>query len=495
MNLPANILALFASDGITAEVLETNRVTYEPSEHPATGAEIGTFEVDAVRFNYFRDGAHVGTHFRYQLDHWWWSPAFEPIFYGLDNMGSTTVITDTEMNKLAFNSAGWPAISVPSVPDPTNKNYDKQFDYLERCEAYLKKGNQFVLAFPRTAAGERIQEELARRLGRERCLRLEWPAHYDSATAVAMVAEGPTLPELVAAAKPWPIEGIFEVEDIEDQILSLYKHGMKPGVATGWPIMDEFYKVRPGEFTLITGIPGHGKSEWLDGLLVNLARYYGWRFAVCSPENQPIEQHFAKLAEKYIGRPFADVREKGALIGKMSMDELRESMTWARSHFTFVLPPDEQLNVEGILEKAKALVLRNGIKGLVIDPWNELDHLIGDAREDLYLSRSLGVLRRFGRRTGVHIFIIAHPKTLQKGKDGKYEPPRPYDISGGATWFNKADNCITVFRDVGAGNPLVEIYVQKIKFKINGRIGKVCLNYEKPTGRYNDPTDGQKVVF
>ena len=52
----------------------------------------------------------------------------------------------------------------------------------------------------------------------------------------------------------------------------------------------------------MTGYTHSGKSEFLDALLVNMARLHGWRFAICSFENPPA-QHIAKLAEKYLGAP------------------------------------------------------------------------------------------------------------------------------------------------------------------------------------------------
>jgi twinkle protein len=56
-----------------------------------------------------------------------------------------------------------------------------------------------------------------------------------------------------------------------------------------------------GQFTVVTGWPGSGKSEWLDALLVNLTKS-GWKFAIFSPENQPTELHIAKLLEKIAGK-------------------------------------------------------------------------------------------------------------------------------------------------------------------------------------------------
>lgn len=59
-------------------------------------------------------------------------------------------------------------------------------------------------------------------------------------------------------------------------------------------------QVVPGELTIVTGLSNSGKSEWLDALTVNLARQHGWRIAVCSLENTPVE-HGRKLMEKYCG--------------------------------------------------------------------------------------------------------------------------------------------------------------------------------------------------
>ena len=68
--------------------------------------------------------------------------------------------------------------------------------------------------------------------------------------------------------------------------------------------MDKHYTVAPGQWTLVTGIPGHGKSEWLDALIVNLAEAGDWHFAIYSPENFPQAQHAAKLIEKHLRKPF-----------------------------------------------------------------------------------------------------------------------------------------------------------------------------------------------
>ena len=58
------------------------------------------------------------------------------------------------------------------------------------------------------------------------------------------------------------------------------------------------------------------------------------------------------------------------------------------------------------------------------------------------------------------------------------------DISGSAHFWNKADNCIIVWRDLADSSQDVQIHVQKVRWKHIGRIGVAALKYDRATGRY-----------
>src|SRR5688572_16438886 len=90
-----------------------------------------------------------------------------------------------------------------------------------------------------------------------------------------------------------------------DALKTLWQRGLPPGDKTGWPSVDKHYTVAPGQFTVLPGWPGAGKSEWLDALLLNLARQ-GWKICYFSPENSPTEIHIVKLLEKLSGKPFGE---------------------------------------------------------------------------------------------------------------------------------------------------------------------------------------------
>jgi twinkle protein len=284
---------------------------------------------------------------------------------------------------------------------------------------------------------------------------------------------------------------IIRPDELLPEVTALYRAGLPRGFSTGWPSVDEYYTVARGQWTLLTGIPGHGKSEWLDALLMNLAEQrrddmHSWRFAIFSPENQPHELHVAKLLEKRLRKPFGAGPSE-----RMSEREMLDAAAKLRHSFAFI--KTERPTLAAILQDAQewAYTLKGPIRdmplGLVIDPWNEVEHW-RDVKytETEYLSTCLSQIRQFSREINGHVWVVAHPKLLLKD-GGNYPVPTPYDVSGGAHWRNKADCCICVWRDVESELPMTQIHVQKVRFKHIGKPGMVELRYEKVTGRYSDP--------
>ena len=403
-----------------------------------------------------------------------------------DVTGDTAIVVEGEIDKLSLDEAGFKnCLSVPDgAPSPTSKNYTSKFVYLKNCEELLAKLKTIIIAVDNDEPGKVLQEELARRLGKYRCKRIHWPQGCKDANDVLVKYGKLELASRVEQAEYYPIEGIFEVSDFEDQIDALYdQKGPGRGESTGWTSLDRHYTVRPGEMTIVTGVPGHGKSENLDAIAVNLGLTNDWRFAIFSPENQPLERHFAKIAEKIIGKPFFE-----GVTPRMNRNELGRAKRIVRRYFSFIKPREDQLTVDGILELAKLVILRKGVTGLIIDPWNEIDHIRpASMTETEYISSALTKIRRFARDYSLHIWLVAHPTKLKKDDSGNYPVPTPYDISGSAAWRNKADNCISVYRHLDSN--AVEIHVQKIRFKEVGQLGMVTLYYDHVTGRYRENPD------
>lgn len=271
---------------------------------------------------------------------------------------------------------------------------------------------------------------------------------------------------------------IMRVADFAEDLSALQARGLEPGLSTGWRSVDEFYTVRPREWTLVTGIPGHGKSTWLDAMMINLYQQNGWGWAVFSAENWPLERHAATLMGQYLRKPLSEFSDK----------EFIQVSTEIHQGFQFLCPNEEDYTVEHILELASSCCQDPKVKGIVIDPWNELDHSRPTAMtETEYISRCLTRIRRFARAHEVHVFLVAHPTKLKKNPTTDQFPvPGPYDVSGSAHFRNKADNCICIWRDVEDLKNETIVYVQKIRFREVGKVGQCKLTYDWRSGRFMD---------
>ena len=281
--------------------------------------------------------------------------------------------------------------------------------------------------------------------------------------------------------------------EASEALRDLHTAGLESGDDTGWPGLDEHYTVVPGQWTLVTGIPSHGKSEFLDALCVNLARQ-DWCFMVFSPENWPIQVHIAKLLEKWTRQPFF------AGPDRLSEPDAQSKLARLQDHFEFIVQDSDAVatTIPWIITEAFERIdeLRDRDRsigrarkyGLIIDPWNEVEHQRPEkSTETEYISYALSYIRQHCRQWSIHAWVVAHPKMLQRDKDGKRPVPTPYDISGSANWYNKSDNIITVWRDVEDASGRVEIHVQKVRFRHVGRPGMVELTYDRATGTYSQP--------
>jgi twinkle protein len=445
-----------------------------------------------IAFPYVRGGEVLNHKYRTKEKHFRQDKGAEKTLFNIDSVAEaeTAIFVEGELDVLACAEAGYTA--VVSLPDGAPQQAkaeidpdDQRFAALASCAAELKHVSKFIIATDGDDPGKALAEELSRRLGRERCWRVSWPAINDAprkdANEVLVYDGAGVLRECIENAEPYPIRSLFDLGAFEGETVALYRDGPKRAFSTGWDALDEHMRIREGELSIVTGIPGSGKSEFIDALTVNLARMHGWHFGVCSFENPP-DEHIAKLAEKYLGQPFWE-----GPTPRMSEGDLQEAVVWLKRHFFLIRADDESPTIDWVLEAARAAVLRYGIRGLIIDPYNELEHhRPSSMSETEYVSQLLSKVKRFAQGHGVHVWFVAHPQKIRRDSEGKMPIPNLYDISGSANWANKADLGVVVHRDWAEGSQAVEIYVRKIRFKAAGKVGVVRLFYDRITGRYTE---------
>ena len=147
-------------------------------------------------------------------------------------------------------------------------------------------------------------------------------------------------------------------------------------------------------------------------------------------------------------------------------------------------------DLDGILDRLRIAVLRFGIRGAIIDPYNFIERPRNHSETE-WISDMLTKIKAFVMAHDIHIWFVAHPTKLQRGENGKLPVPKGYDISGSAAWFAKADCGLTVHRQPDE-NPLeAQIHIWKVRFAWVGKQGETKLYYDTGTTRYNDYTDSE----
>lgn len=441
--------------------------------------------IDCIAFPYVKQGELVNVKYRGLAEKSFCQhPHAEKVFYRQDRIEKEQVyICEGEWDALSIVTAG--IASVISVPDGAPavnaKNYSAKFTYLDQDPDPFEGVQQIVLACDNDEPGVKLRDELARRLGMDRCVYVTWPEGCKDANDVLRIHGADTLRQCLTQCTHFPIEDVVMVGDLVDEVMAEYINGPRKGLETPWMAVNNFYTVDTGQLTIVTGIPSSGKSEWLDALCVGLAGLHEWRFAICSPENWPLKVHCEKYLEKVTGKPF-----RHGPTPRMTTTDIASGLQWLHDRFTFIAT-EEALTIGGVLERASGLVRRMGIHGLVIDPFNEFDHTRQKGQtETEYISDTLSLIKRWSRKHACHVWVVAHPQKLYRKEDGTYPVPTPYDISGSAHWRNKADNCITVHRHFDKPEKPVEIHFQKIRFKHIGKQGACGLIWDRVNGRYYD---------
>ncbi len=159
--------------GISEEILARNKIGYEPVYMPQVEAH-----VDAIRFPFYRGGEVVNVKSRTLDKNFRLETNAERIFYGLDDVtGDTAIVVEGEIDKLSLEVAGYQnCVSVPDgAPAVNTKDYTAKFSFLEASEEWLQKIKAFILAVDNDEPVKKLEEELARRLGKYRCRRVQWP--------------------------------------------------------------------------------------------------------------------------------------------------------------------------------------------------------------------------------------------------------------------------------------------------------------------------------
>lgn len=424
-------------------------------------------------FHYYEEGEIRNTKYRDLQKNFKFIGGAELIPYHIDGIKDTpeAIITEGELDAASFVTAG--RTDVVSVPGGANRN----LTWMDRfVESHFEDKRVVYIAVDTDPKGEILKQELLRRLGRERCRVVTYGEGCKDANELLVKKGKEALLQALVDAPEQPLEGVYSAGDVSDDLRALFENGLSRGADTGLDNFDNLCTFELGRLCVITGHPGDGKSEFTDELALRLCLRHQWRVAYFSPENLPLPYHLSKLFEKLTGRRF----KQGFLPELL----YRTTERFLTDNVSSILPK-ENFNVETILGRARELVSRRGIRILVLDPFNRLEHQIPAGQtETQYISAFLDQLSGFAVRNRCLVMLVAHPRKMPRDPaTGRMPVPTLQDINGSAAFVNKCDFGLVVERDRQA--EVTRIHVKKVKFRHLGNLGECTFVYNLMNGRYS----------
>ena len=451
VNLTERVVKWFGERGISEPTLQHWKIGESLEYFPQVGKKRR-----AINFNYYRENDLVNVKYRDGQKNFKMVSGAELIFYGLDNIKTMEkiFIVEGEIDALSLHEAG--IYSVCSVPNGASKG-NQRLEYLDNCFEYFKDKKEIILCTDNDNPGIELRNELARRFGAYRCKYVDF-GDFKDANEILTTKGAETLRNVIKTAKNFPLEGVLNLDNIWQSVLTYNENGVK-NYSIGLPNADNYFKMELGQWSVVTGIPNSGKSDVMDQICCNIALKYDMRCAMFAPESFPYEGHIKRIANK--------LNETNC-----NNDQLNQTKDFIQDHFYWVKIDLENLTLKGILNAFRDLVFQKGINVCVIDPWNMLDH--SAQRDHSYIGRALSEITQFCQQTNTHLFLVAHPRKIES-ENGRYKKPTLYDISGSADFFNKAYNGLIVYRCIGERtkfkSDVVKIYIEKVKRKENGQLG------------------------
>jgi twinkle protein len=470
--LTLDALTLFTSRGITQDVVNANKIAQEG---------------DWVIFPYLRNGELINFKKRNtKTKDFRQSVNAEAIMYNYDRIKNSKeiIITEGEFDCMAFEVAGYTNVTTVNqgAPNETDKNIDKKLECITNCYEVFEQADVIYIAVDKDNNGLRLENELIRRLGSEKCKVISFPIGCKDANDVLLKDGKETLIECFRTAKQVKIEGIYTLDDVRDSMIKTFNDGKRRGEPTHWFELNENYTHRLGEVTLWTGYMNEGKSTFLKQLLLAKACFDNWTIGVFSPEDFPADEFYDDLIHMYVGKS-TDRYDYHV----MERAEYNDAIEIIKKKFFYVYP-EKDFTWESVEKKMIYLIRKHGVKAIILDPYNQFDHNQGTQREDLYISKFMAKLKHFAIINDVAVHLVAHQVTPMYIAGQDYPQPNAYKIKGGGTFADKADNVCFIWRKyrcTDPKNPLVVFGADKIKKqRLVGKLGQKDFVYDYLTNRY-----------
>jgi len=390
------------------------------------------------------------------------------------------VITEGELDCCIAIQCGHKAISVPNGANTKSiplghESSSSAFVYIENAMNLLKveRVPEIILATDGDKSGLILMEDLAMRLGKERCRWVKYPDGCKDLNDVFLKHGKEGVDSLLKDSSWYPVNGIYKLSELPPiPEPDVYRVGMGS--------LDDHLGIREGDFSVVTGIPSHGKSTFVNDVMCRLVRKHNKKIAFASFEQPPQTDHRRALIRWYLNGEYE------------TPETIKKAEEWINQNFVFIVKEDEEdASMDWVLDKCRACAIRYDVDVIVIDPWNEVDHKKGFSESSTdYVGEAIKKIKRFAKIYSVHMMVVAHPTKITPMNNGNLPVPSLYQIEDTRHWYGKCDVGIVVHRKEN----ISIIRVAKSRYHdILGTTGQVPFRYSPITGRFDEAEDIDQI--
>lgn len=390
-----------------------------------------------------------------------------PCLFGwhlIDHKARAITICEGEIDAMTLHQIGIPALSVNAGAG--------NHQWIENDWERLERFSDITLCFDHDEAGDKGAIEVLRRLGIERCRRVSLPVK-DPNDWLLQGATPDQFKAAIAAAKAMDPEELVSADDHTEAVIAeFYPPEGRPKMPSLYVDKHlDWFEFHPGEYTAWTGWNGHGKSLFLDQVLLGLMKQ-GQRVVVFSGELTAV-RHLKRVHKQASG------------IDRPTPQYMRVIGAWLRDRM-WIFDVVGNAKLSRLLEVFSYAARRYGANHFVIDSLMMLD-IPSDGPGALSAQKvAAQKIAGFARGHGVHVHLVAHPR---KGRDESH-PPTKMDVAGSLDIINAADNVFAVFRaqkDEATPDPTDEAANAKWRDQQDAPDGKLVLSKNRH-GDFQDYT-------
>ena len=208
-----------------------------------------------------------------------------------------------------------------------------------------------------------------------------------------------------------------------DAVESYFSDDLTGGIELPFDKTVYDFKVRLGEVSLVTGYSGHGKSAWLNFVMLHLMKH-----------EKSMIASFEMLPKATLGRMCQQTGEANPNY------EYIKDFLGQLEHKLYLYDPEGETSSAKVLEVIYYAAEKLKVKLMVIDSLMKCGINEDDLNGQKAFANKIAVA---ARDLGIHIFLVAHSRKTadEHGRASKF------DVAGSANLTNLVDNVFSVHRN------------------------------------------------